>query len=140
MNAAKNARLTICSIFIGHSEGYHLMKIVISVIAITTLLLPLILEHAYSEMRTYEHSVTLKITNTKTGVVHTKDWKMTGYSFGKKPIDVPDFTLKKIKNAFNASSFSFTLHNKVFEGKWLYFKLELIGTPLVGKGLTVKFI
>ncbi len=116
------------------------MKRLISVVAIATLLLPLILEHAYSEMQTNERSVTLKITNTKTGIVHTKDWKLTGYSFGKKPIDVPDFTLKKIKNAFNTNSFSFTLHDEVFKGKWLHFNLELIGTPLVGQGLSIKFI
>ncbi len=116
------------------------MKGLIAALSIATLLLPLLLEQAYSQQGIIERSVTLKITNSKNGAVITKVWNITGYTFGEKSIDVSDRMLKKIKHIFNTDSFSFTYENKVFKGKWLYYKAELIGTPLVGKGLTIKFM
>ena len=116
------------------------MKTLIAVVALATLLLPLILTQANAQMITHERSVTLKVTNTKTNTVTTKVWKLTGYTFGERPLDINDVTVSKIKRALHTDSFSFTLHNKVFEGKWLHFNVELIGTPLIGQGLKIKFL
>lgn len=96
--------------------------------------------HAYGQMITHERTITLKITNTKTNDVKTIVWKLTGYTFGERPIDVDNIMLTKIKRIYNADSFSFTLNNKAFHGQWLHFNVELIGTPLVGKGLTIRFV
>lgn len=115
------------------------MKELLALIAIVTLL-PLIVHQAYSQQGTPERTITFKITNTKTGTVTTKVWSMTGHTFGERFVDVPDFTANKIKRSFYTDSFSFTQQNHFFVGKWLHFDVEMIGTPLVGTGLTVKFI
>lgn len=116
------------------------MKRLFAVVAITALLLPVILDHVDAQSGKYERSVTLKVTDTKTGAVHTKVWDLSAYTYEQKiPIDVPQFKVKKIKQIFGTDTFSFTLQNKVFEGKWLHFKVEVVGTPLVGKGLSVRF-
>lgn len=119
----------------------QLMKRLIATIAIATLLLPLILVHAYSDTGSVERGVMLKITNTKTGFVKTTVWNLKGYTFQQTPIKVSDSAVKKIKQIFGTDSFSFTLHNNVFQGKWLHFKVELVGkTILPGKGITIKFV
>lgn len=110
-------------------------------IAISTLLLPLIIDHADSQQGNPERNVMLKVTNTKTDTVRTRVWDLSAYTFEQKvPIDVPDFKVKKIKHIFGSDSFSFTLQDRVFEGEWLHFEVELIGTPTVGKGLSVQFV
>lgn len=84
-------------------------------------------------------AVTLKITNTKTGSVTTKVWNLTLWTFGEQHIDVSDILLK-IRTIYNTRTFAFTLTDETFKGRWLHFDGELIGTHLVGRGLTVKFI
>lgn len=111
------------------------MKGMFAVLAITSLLLPIILNHAYAQSMTHERTVTLKITDTRNGNVAKKEWNLTGYTFGERNIDVSNNMLNKIKRIYNTDSFSFTLQNKTFMGEWLHYKIELIGTPLVGKGL-----
>ncbi len=98
-------------------------------------------EEVYEETRKLGSSVTLKVTNTKTDTVTTRVWDLSAYTFEEDiPLDVPSFKLKKIQRIFGTDSFDFTLQNKVFETKWLHFEVELIGTPVVGKGLSVQFI
>lgn len=116
------------------------MKRMLAILAIGALLLPIILNLAYAQMITHERTVTLKITDTRNGKVATKEWNLTGYTFGERNIDVSNNMLNKIKKIYNTDSFSFTLQKKTFMGEWLHYKVELIGTPLVGKGLKVKFI
>lgn len=115
------------------------MKGLIALVAITVLLLPI----AYqidSHALTIERTVTLKVTNTNTGSVQTKVWNLTDYTFGERNIDVSHVLLSKIKRVYHSDAFAFTFQNKVFEGEWMHFDVELIGTPLVGKGLNIKFI
>jgi len=116
------------------------MKTLIAAVALAVLLLPFILNQANAQMITHERSVTLKVTNTKTNTITTKVWKLTGYTFGERPLDISDITVSKIKRALHTDSFSFTLHNRSFDGKWLHYNVELIGTPLVGQGLKIKFL
>ncbi len=117
------------------------MKAFIALIAIVTLSLPLILNQAYSEVLQHERSVTLKITNTKTGIVKTTEWNIKDYTFQKTNIDVSDFMVKKIKKIFGTDSFSFALNKKAVERKWLHFDLELTGKPIiVGKEWNMKFV
>lgn len=117
-----------------------MIKKLFAMIAIATLLLPLVLS-AEAQEGVQERSVMLKVTNTKTGTVHTRVWDLSAYTFEQKiPIDVPDFRANKIKRIYGTDSFSFTLQNDVFEEHWLHFKVELIGTPVVGKGLRVQFV
>ncbi len=121
------------------------MKILVATIAATitiaTLLLPSILVHAYSDTGSVERSVMLKVTNTKTGLVKTSVWNLKGYTFQHTPIKVSDSAVKKIKQIFGSDSFSFTLHNKAFQGKWLHFNVELVGNNILpGKRLTIKFV
>lgn len=115
------------------------MKRLLALVAITVLLLPLVYQ-IDSHALTIERTVTLKVTNTKTGSVQTKVWDLTGYTFGERNIDTSHALLTKIKRVYHSDSFAFTLQNKVFEGKWLHFKVELTGTPPVGKGMNIKFI
>lgn len=66
---------------------------------------------------------------------------MTAYTFERKvPIEVPQFTVNKMHRIFGTDSFSFTWQNKVFEAEWLHFKVEVIGTPPVGRGLSIQFM
>jgi len=117
------------------------LKLLFAAIAITTLILPIILVQAYAQEGRIERSLTLKVTNTKTDTVQMRVWNLTAYTFEQNiPIDVPQFQVKKIKKIYGTDTFSFTLQNKVFEGEWLHFKVEVIGTPVVGKGLRVQFI
>lgn len=88
----------------------------------------------------HERTLTLNIMNTKTGIITTRMWNFTLYTFGERNVDVSDTMLKKIESIFYTDSFSFTLQNKAFTGKWLHFDVELIGTPPVGSGMDVKFI
>ncbi len=114
------------------------MKALIALIAIITLSLPLILNQAYSDILQQERSVTLKITNTKTGIVKTIEWNIKDYTFQKATIDVSDLMVKKI---FGTESFSFGLNKKTVERNWLPFKVELIGKPMiVGKEWTIMFV
>lgn len=115
------------------------MKGLLALVAIAVLLLPLVYQ-IDSNALTVERTVTLKVTNTKTGSVQTKVWDLTGYTFGERNIDVSHASLTKIKRVYHSDSFAFTLQNKVFEGEWLHFKVELSGTSPVGKGLNIKFI
>jgi len=118
-----------------------LSKRLFAAIAIATLLLPAIIDQTDAQEGKYERSVMLKVTNTKTGDVQMKVWDLTAYTFEMNvSIDVPSYKLKKVNQIFGTNSFSFTQQNKVFEGEWIHFKVELIGTPLVGRGLSVQFI
>lgn len=121
-------------------KGEKELKTMLAVVAAAALLLPLVLVQAHAQMMTHDLTVTLKVTNTKTGSVQTKVWKPKPYTFGDRPIDVPDFTLKKIMKSFNTDNFAFTFTHKQFEGEWMHFKVEMVGTPLVGTGLSVKFM
>ncbi len=117
------------------------MKALIALIAIITLSLPPILNQAYSDVLQQERSVTLKITNTKTGIVKTTVWNIKDYTFQKATIDVSDLMVKKIKKIFGTESFSFGLNKKTVERNWLHFKVELMGKPMiVGKGWTIMFV
>jgi len=116
------------------------LKRIVVIVAISILLLPLILNRADAQMITHERNLTLKVSNSKSDAFHTKVWKLTGYTFGERNIDVSDILLSKIKRTYHTDTFTFTLNNKVFQEQWLHFKVELIGTPLVGKGMTVRFI
>jgi hypothetical protein len=110
-------------------------------ITITALFLPLILQQGYSDIGPYERTLTLKITNTKTGDVKTKVWNFKEWTFQEPSVDVSDFMVKKMKKVFNTETFSFSLSSKVYEGEWLHFKVELTETPiLLGRGFTVKFV
>ena len=116
------------------------MKTLIAVFAITVLLLPLAL-NAEAQKGGHELSVTLKVTNTKTGEVRTKTWDMKSYTFTNKiPIDVPDYRLKKISRIFGTDTFAFTVQDPAYRGEWLHFKVELVGTVLIGKSLSVRFV
>lgn len=116
------------------------MKSLIVMFAIAILLLLLALR-AEAQEGARELTVTLKVTNTKTGTVHTRAWDLDSYTFQDKiPINVPDFKVKKIKSIFGSNTFTFTLNNKAFEGHWLHFDVELSGTIVVGKGLSVRFV
>ena len=115
------------------------MKRLLALVAIAMLLLPVVYQ-IDSHALTIERTVTLKVTNTKTGSVQTKVWDLTDYTFGERNIDVSHASLSKIKRVYHSDSFAFTFQNKVFEGKWMHFTVELSGTPLVGKGLNIKFI
>jgi hypothetical protein len=96
---------------------------------------------AYSQEGKVDLSVTMKVTNMNTGTVKTKVWNLSAYTFEQKiPIEVSDFKLDKIMKIYGTDSFTFTLDNKEFGGKWLHFKVELIGTPLAGRILDIRFI
>lgn len=116
------------------------MKVVAALTIASLLLIPLAFEAAYSQSGTFERSVTLKITDTRTGDVRTKVWTISTWTFGDRPIDVTDILLDKIQTVYSTDSFKFTLENKVFKGKWLVFEVELIANPLVGKGLDIRFM
>ncbi len=109
---------------------------------IATLLLPLILYHVYAQTESYERTVTLKITNTKTGVVHTRSWDLRGWVFEPNaPIELPGSEVKKMKKIFGADSFFFRMDHNVFEGKWLYFNVEIVGVPpLIGTSWSIQFV
>jgi hypothetical protein len=84
--------------------------------------------------------VIMKITSKKTGIIHTKTWDLTSWTFGERPIDVSGNMLQKIRKIYHTDSFDFTLSDKVFRSEWLHFNIEMTGSPLVGKGLSVKFV
>jgi len=116
------------------------MKTLIVVFAITVLLLPLAL-NAEAQKGGHELSVTLKVTNTKNGEIRTKVWDIKAHTFTNKiPIDVPDYTLKKIMRAYGTNTFVFNIQNPAYNGKWLHFKAEIEGTVLIGKNLSVRFV
>lgn len=112
---------------------------VLALVSALTLLLPII-GYAYAQEGTIDRTVTMQITNTKTGSVKTKVWNITSWTFGDRPIDVSDVLLKKIERIYNTKSFRFTLQNNFFEAEWLHFEVRIAGTPLVGTGLDIKFV
>ena len=116
------------------------MKLLFITILIGTLLLPVILDQGYAQEETPAKSLTLEVTNTKTGAVSTRVWDLSTYSFEQVvSVDVPEFRVSKIKQVFGTDTFSFALQNKVLEADWLHFEVKLSGTPTVGKGLKVQF-
>ena len=116
------------------------MKLLFAAILISTLLLPVILDQGYAQEETFEKSLTLEVTNTKTGAVKTRVWDLSTYSFEQVvSVDVPKFRVSKMKQAFGTDKFRFTLQNKVLEADWVHFEVKLTGTPTVGKGLRVQF-
>lgn len=117
------------------------LKRLMAITSIGALLLPLTFSHAYADIGPYERVLILEITNMKTGEVKTKAWNFKGWTFQKPQIDVPDYTLKKIKSGFYTNTFSFSLSSESYEGQWMHFKLKMIQTPiLVGRGFTAQFV
>lgn len=113
----------------------------LALVAIATLVLPLLLDQVDAQTGKLERSVTMNVTNKKTGITQSKVWDLSAYTFETNvPIDVPNFQVRKIKQTFGTDSFSFTLQTKSFEGQWLHFTIEILGTPPVGRGLSVKFV
>jgi phage major head subunit gpT-like protein len=116
------------------------MKASIALIVAFALLSPLVLQQVNAQEGTVDRTVIMKITNKKTGIVHTKTWYLTSWTFGERPIEVSDNMLRKIHNIYHTDSFDFTLNDKVFRSEWLHFGIEMTGSPLVGKGLSIKFV
>jgi hypothetical protein len=117
------------------------MKRLVAITSIGALLLPLTFSNAFADIGPYERVLILEITNMKTGEVKTKAWNFKGWTFLKPQIDVPDYTLKKIKRSFYTDTFSFSLSSESYEGQWMHFKLKMIQTPiLVGRGFTTQFV
>ena len=118
------------------------MKRLLAVLAIGALILPVALAaQANSQSEKTELKVWLKVTNTKTGTVHTAEWVLGAYQFENNiPIDVPDFKVAKMKKIFSTDAFTFTFQKKVHQGSWLHFEVELGGTPVIGEVLSIKFV
>lgn len=117
------------------------MKLV-AMIMITALIIPLVLaDQADAQSGKQEQKIWLKVTNTKTGITHVTEWKLSAYQFEEHiPIDVIDSKVSKLKSAFGTDAFTFTIQKKMVEGTWHHFKVEVGGTAAVGEVLSVKFV
>lgn len=120
----------------------RIVKKLLVMVVIAALILPVILaDQAHAQIGKQQEEVWLKVTNTKTGTVHVTTWKIGSYQFEQNiPINVPDHEVLKIKKIFGTEKFTFTLQKKTVEAGWLHFKVELGGTPNIGRILSIQFV
>lgn len=118
------------------------MKKLFAMVAIAVLILPVVLlDQTHAQSGRQQQQVWLKVTNTKTGAVHVTEWTLRAYQFEKNvSIDVPDFKVAKLTKVFGTDGFTFTFQKKNHVGSWLHFSVQLVGTPSIGKVLSIKFM
>lgn len=118
-----------------------MFRAVYALLAISVLFLQLGIHQSYAQEGSIDRSLTLQVTDTRTGIVRTQVWDLSAYTFEQVIVlDVPDYRVDKIDRIYGTDSLSFTLDRKVISGEWLSFEVDLIGTPIVGKRLRVQFI